>query len=359
MDMGKSWQPPKRQPQEGREKAGSKSMFGAMGGQFGGGGNQGFMQMINALAQNRDDAGDSDSDSDASDHHSLHEHHHRSASPSGAGYASTSDSQVSDSADEEELEQQGGHRGTGQLSQGKPGLRDDPGEPFKIKRTASALPSFSAASASTADPSSSATTDSSSGGEPPSFLSPAVASQPRPSRSLSSSTHRPRPRASTSSSLHAIHRPIAARRRTITGEAGEAAADNEGEYVPQGGASTEGADLGADAETEESDAERAGDVDQSHRRPERATSRPANRPRSSTYKSGKSAKSVKRREQLASKLEEIFGLDTKEEVVAEFPCWLFRSILLQGFLFCTTGHLAFYAYLQPREVSVRSSAFER
>lgn len=37
---------------------------------------------------------------------------------------------------------------------------------------------------------------------------------------------------------------------------------------------------------------------------------------------------------------------------AEFPCWLFRSVLLQGFAFLTTGHICFYAYLQKKEVSL-------
>ncbi|ORY54999.1 hypothetical protein BCR35DRAFT_319588 [Leucosporidium creatinivorum] len=71
-----------------------------------------------------------------------------------------------------------------------------------------------------------------------------------------------------------------------------------------------------------------------------------------------SSTTVERRKRLASKLEEVFGFqEGAEEVVAEFPCWLFRSILLQGFLFLTTDHLAFYAYLHPREgKTLRSGA---
>jgi hypothetical protein len=38
-----------------------------------------------------------------------------------------------------------------------------------------------------------------------------------------------------------------------------------------------------------------------------------------------------------------------EEVLAEYPCWLYRSIMLQGFLYLTRGHLCFYAYLKHRE----------
>lgn len=100
------------------------------------------------------------------------------------------------------------------------------------------------------------------------------------------------------------------------------------------------------------------------------------RPRAGTGASRRSARTVQRRERLADKLGDVFGLQEAEVVVAgeflralraegvgadirpwwsaEFPCWLFRSILLQGFLFCTTGHLAFYAYLHPREVSLRT-----
>ncbi|GJN87689.1 hypothetical protein Rhopal_000644-T1 [Rhodotorula paludigena] len=78
-------------------------------------------------------------------------------------------------------------------------------------------------------------------------------------------------------------------------------------------------------------------------------------------------KTRKRREKLAVKLMDVFGLDEPEEVVAEYACWLFRSILLQGFLYLTAGHLCFYAYLAQKEgatirsgsLSVRSSRTRR
>ncbi|GAA5830538.1 hypothetical protein JCM11251_002507 [Rhodosporidiobolus azoricus] len=64
-----------------------------------------------------------------------------------------------------------------------------------------------------------------------------------------------------------------------------------------------------------------------------------------------------RREKLAEKLREVFGLAEVEEVVAEYPCWLFRSILLQGFLCLTAGHLCFYAYLSQKEgATIRSGS---
>ncbi|KAK5193828.1 Sterol 3-beta-glucosyltransferase [Exophiala xenobiotica] len=51
---------------------------------------------------------------------------------------------------------------------------------------------------------------------------------------------------------------------------------------------------------------------------------------------------------LATRLMEIFGFETPEKVVAEFPCWLLQSVLLQGYLYITTHHICFYAYL-PRK----------
>ncbi|GAA5905363.1 hypothetical protein JCM6882_003138 [Rhodosporidiobolus microsporus] len=64
-----------------------------------------------------------------------------------------------------------------------------------------------------------------------------------------------------------------------------------------------------------------------------------------------------RRERLAEKLREVFGLGEVEEVVAEYPCWLFRSILLQGFLYLTAGHICFYAYLSQKEgATIRSGS---
>ena len=65
----------------------------------------------------------------------------------------------------------------------------------------------------------------------------------------------------------------------------------------------------------------------------------------------------KRRATLAEKLQEVFELNEVEEVLAEYSCWLFRSVLLQGFLYLTSGHLCFYAYLQGQEgQTVRSGS---
>lgn len=148
---------------------------------------------------------------------------------------------------------------------------------------------------------------------PPSFLSPLP------------TTAEPEDTQDMTSSIYAIHRPIAARRRTVTGEAGEFV--KEGRYAAQ-------------------------------------------RERSETTDTTDSSKSTTRRQKLAEKLEDVFGIDGGEEVLAgefwsctsvtrllmgicaaEFPCWLFRSVLLQGFMYLTTGHICFYAYLPHTEVS--------
>ena len=52
---------------------------------------------------------------------------------------------------------------------------------------------------------------------------------------------------------------------------------------------------------------------------------------------------------LATRLQEIFGFERPESVVAEFPCWLLQSVLLQGFLYVTRQHVCFYAYLPKKQ----------
>ncbi|KAJ8128975.1 hypothetical protein O1611_g4656 [Lasiodiplodia mahajangana] len=56
---------------------------------------------------------------------------------------------------------------------------------------------------------------------------------------------------------------------------------------------------------------------------------------------------------LAQKLKEIFEFDQPEEVVEEYPCWLLQSVLLQGYMYITSKHVCFYAYLprKPHEVA--------
>ena len=60
---------------------------------------------------------------------------------------------------------------------------------------------------------------------------------------------------------------------------------------------------------------------------------------------------------LATRLMEIFGFAKPEKVVAEYPCWLLKSVLLQGYLYITKQHLCFYAYLPKKSHSVAKTGF--
>ncbi|QRW14842.1 glycosyltransferase family 1 protein [Ceratobasidium sp. AG-Ba] len=64
---------------------------------------------------------------------------------------------------------------------------------------------------------------------------------------------------------------------------------------------------------------------------------------------------MKRRAKLADKLKEVFGIPEIQEVVAEMPCWLLRSVLLQGYMYLTNAHLCFFAHMPTREDQVLKS----
>ncbi|GAA5860234.1 hypothetical protein JCM3774_000351 [Rhodotorula dairenensis] len=135
------------------------------------------------------------------------------------------------------------------------------------------------------------------------------------------------------SSLLAIHRPIEQRRRTMS-DLREA--DEERERTPVDQAKV--AEIERDREAYEKKFPGMGS-------------------RQETSTSVASVDTVERREKLADKLMDVFGLEEAEEVVAEYPCWLFRSILLQGYLYITAGHLCFYAYLAQKEgATIRSGS---
>ncbi|KAJ4476628.1 glycosyltransferase family 1 protein [Lentinula aciculospora] len=65
---------------------------------------------------------------------------------------------------------------------------------------------------------------------------------------------------------------------------------------------------------------------------------------------------LQRRTKLAEKLRDIFELDGIEEVRAELPCWLLRSVLLQGYMYLTNSFLCFFAHMPSREDQVLKSA---
>ncbi|RYC57519.1 hypothetical protein CHU98_g8694 [Xylaria longipes] len=60
---------------------------------------------------------------------------------------------------------------------------------------------------------------------------------------------------------------------------------------------------------------------------------------------------------LAWKLKEIFEFDHPEEVIEEYPCWLLQSVLLQGYLYITSRHVCFYAYLPRKAQEVAKSGY--
>lgn len=62
---------------------------------------------------------------------------------------------------------------------------------------------------------------------------------------------------------------------------------------------------------------------------------------------------------LAQKLKEIFQFERPEEVIEEYPCWLLQHVLLQGYMYITTRHIAFYAYLPKKAVSTGPPRFPR
>ncbi|KAI6474496.1 Sterol 3-beta-glucosyltransferase [Pyricularia oryzae] len=60
---------------------------------------------------------------------------------------------------------------------------------------------------------------------------------------------------------------------------------------------------------------------------------------------------------LAIKLKEIFEFDQVEAVMDEYPCWLLQSVLLQGYLYITSNHICFYAYLPKKANEVVKSGY--
>ncbi|KAF9439324.1 Sterol 3-beta-glucosyltransferase [Entomortierella beljakovae] len=58
-----------------------------------------------------------------------------------------------------------------------------------------------------------------------------------------------------------------------------------------------------------------------------------------SYSHGRDKKTV------AEKLQAAFGYSEPEELVAEYSCWLARSVLLPGYMYLTSNHICFYANL--------------
>lgn len=152
------------------------------------------------------------------------------------------------------------------------------------------------------------TTDSDDG-TPPDFSSPSTQAE-RPTKTDEHASDNDQ----LSSSIHAIHRPIAARRRTLTGEPGEALGDN-GTYVKQGPREQDEPVLREEPESyvDEASRDKPSDRAQGDNALSSSTSRPKARGRSET---AVSKRSLARRAKLADKLSDIFGLDGNDKVVA-------------------------------------------
>ncbi|KAL7285750.1 hypothetical protein ACG7TL_000859 [Trametes sanguinea] len=177
------------------------------------------------------------------------------------------------------------------------------------------------------------------------------------------------------SSIHAIYRPVARSRRGETSrsfhtsaeshplptvsDTDESAASDEHPMSPMSDEDTEG-DFEPHAPGQIMASSHAGrtspepipgldtsnsDIPDLHTTRERATSR-----------SGSMATvRQNRRSQLAEKLRDVFELKDINEVVAEMPCWLLRSVLLQGYMYLTDAYICFFAHLPAREDQVLKS----
>lgn len=121
---------------------------------------------------------------------------------------------------------------------------------------------------------------------------------------------------SASSSIHAIHRPIAARKRTLTGEPGEAAGQDM--YIRQSGlgmSPTNKASDRPDLRLSTSEARRLHDGGAAWSRNNTGDDDDTQSKASTKSRSG-TIDSVQRRNALAEKLGDVFGLDGTEDVIA-------------------------------------------
>ncbi|KAH7927370.1 glycosyltransferase family 1 protein [Leucogyrophana mollusca] len=170
------------------------------------------------------------------------------------------------------------------------------------------------------------------------------------------------------SSIHAIYRPVARSRRTelpISGPGGKA--------LPSPVERPEGSDADFDGSAPSEDDVDAEDFEAmtprppDTQRPDYGLSEPASQP-PSTYRPGMFSRrraasragsmttvKIQRRTRLAQKLKEIYEIDAISEVMAEMPCWLLRSVLLQGYMYLTNSHLCFFAHMPNREDQVLKS----
>ncbi|KAG8861039.1 Sterol 3-beta-glucosyltransferase [Serendipita sp. 411] len=154
-----------------------------------------------------------------------------------------------------------------------------------------------------------------------------------------------KPAFTLSSSIHTIHRPVARIRRQATVDYIEAS--DEDSPVEEG-------------EGEEDDFDPHAPLEQPTATPRlisNETARPGTLPTRNMMRRTTSMATVKvqRRAMLAEKLRDVFDVPEIEEVIAEMPCWLLRSVLLQGYVYLTNSHICFFAHMPSRENQVLKS----
>ncbi|KAJ3548557.1 hypothetical protein NMY22_g1223 [Coprinellus aureogranulatus] len=157
-----------------------------------------------------------------------------------------------------------------------------------------------------------------------------------------------------SSSIHAIYRPLARSRRLS--HSMFAKDQRTTSPVAEEDATSEDASISEDEiEPDFDNTPRPTHVSPGHVRQLSQDDRLSLRPSSDRQGSSTTLKSQHRRERLADKLREIFELEGIHEVWAEMPCWLLRSVLLQGYMYLTDNYLCFFAHMPTREDQVLKS----
>lgn len=157
-----------------------------------------------------------------------------------------------------------------------------------------------------------------------------------------------------SSSIHAIYRPLARSRRLSTSKL---AKDNRSSSpVLEEDAASEDASISEDdLEHDFEDTPRPRHSNPQHvQQQSLSKDKAVSRPYTDRNGSSTTLKSH-RRARLADKLREIFELEGIQEVWAEMPCWLLRSVLLQGYMYLTDNYLCFFAHMPTREDQVLKS----
>jgi sterol 3beta-glucosyltransferase len=177
---------------------------------------------------------------------------------------------------------------------------------------------------------------------------------------------RPGPTEDLTSSIHAIHRPVQrARTLTLTGRR----SFSEAMALASGAPPSPPPMVQSPVHLTDEEAYGAGQIWDGTLRTESPISSEHSIP--SRTRSSSNSSQV-RKADLAEKLREVFGLESAEKVLAgtfkqssrswrdnlylthftEYPCWLLRSVLLEGYLYLTQGRICFFSYLPSNEGTV-------